>query len=123
MSIAKIVVSCGALAQIPNLDTGEPGFTSDTNDLYIGSPNGNVRIGTRSVSQNVAFDPIDCSDQVTGGTHFIFSPSAKLVIVAINGLIQKPSSFTLDEDKSGIVFLGTITPGDELIIVRVAGSW
>lgn len=42
----KIQVRRGALIDIPVLDVGEPGFTTDTEDLYIGGASGNVLVGS-----------------------------------------------------------------------------
>ena len=35
----------GALADLPTLAVGEPGFTTDKYQLYVGSPSGNQLIG------------------------------------------------------------------------------
>jgi len=40
-----IQVKRGAAAGIPTLASGEPGWTTDTNKLYIGTGAGNIEIG------------------------------------------------------------------------------
>jgi len=36
----------GLLTNLPNLSVGEPGFTTDFYDLYVGSPDGNKIVGS-----------------------------------------------------------------------------
>jgi len=42
----KILLRRGLSADLPTLDIGEPGFVTDTGELYIGSTSGNVLINT-----------------------------------------------------------------------------
>ena len=45
----KIKLKRGQFANLPTLDEGEPAFTTDTHDLYIGSSNhGNYRVSSKS---------------------------------------------------------------------------
>lgn len=44
----KIQIKRGAASKLPTLDVGEPGFTTDTKRLYIGSSSGNVAIANKS---------------------------------------------------------------------------
>lgn len=41
----KIQVRRGLKANIPTLSAGEPGYTTDTRELYIGTGSGNVNMG------------------------------------------------------------------------------
>lgn len=40
-----IKIKRGSKTNIPILNLGEPGFTTDTNELFVGGANGNVKIG------------------------------------------------------------------------------
>jgi hypothetical protein len=44
MAIRKIRLRRGLEANLPTLDVGEPGFTTDTKKMYIGSSTGNVLV-------------------------------------------------------------------------------
>jgi hypothetical protein len=43
--LTKIQIQRGLKIDLPVLDTGEPAFTTDTTELFIGSSSGNVKIG------------------------------------------------------------------------------
>lgn len=40
----RIKIRRGGVANLPNLEIGEPAFTTDTKELFIGSNTGNVKI-------------------------------------------------------------------------------
>ena len=44
----KIQVKRGLKASIPALNVGEPGFTTDTKEFYIGSASGNVQLAKQA---------------------------------------------------------------------------
>ncbi len=48
----------GALADLPSLAVGEPGFTTDRYQLYVGSDDGNKFIGANelAVATNITLD-------------------------------------------------------------------
>lgn len=48
MAVKKILLRRGTKAQLPALAVGEPGFTTDTHELYIGTASGNKKIGDLS---------------------------------------------------------------------------
>lgn len=43
---SKIKIRRGAKAQLPSLEIAEPGFSTDTKELYIGDGVGNVKVGS-----------------------------------------------------------------------------
>ncbi len=45
----KIQLRRGTESNLPTLDTGEAGFTTDTHKLYIGSSSGNIQIGISNI--------------------------------------------------------------------------
>jgi hypothetical protein len=48
---SEIKIKRGTKAQLPSLGLAEPGFTTDTKELYIGDGVGNVKIGSDSLSE------------------------------------------------------------------------
>ena len=45
----KILTKRGLKANIPILDVGEPAFTTDTNEFFIGGASGNINITKREL--------------------------------------------------------------------------
>lgn len=63
---ATITVKRGLAAGIPSLAVGEPAFTTDTHEFYVGSSGGNVLIGPTSTGGTVT--SVDVSGGTTGLT-------------------------------------------------------
>lgn len=59
----RILLRRGALANIPTLSEGEPGFTTDTQELFVGSSSGNHRV--LSPVYNLMYTPFDYSDKAS----------------------------------------------------------
>lgn len=58
---SKIKLNRGVKANLPTLDVGEPAFTTDTNELYIGSASGNILIGETKSGKLKTTSVIKCT--------------------------------------------------------------
>jgi hypothetical protein len=61
MAIRKIKIKRGLEADLPTLDIGEPGFTTDTKRFFIGSATGNIEYPSLTAIQAL-IDNIDITD-------------------------------------------------------------
>jgi hypothetical protein len=61
----KIIFKRGPIANLPALDEGEPGFTTDTKQLFIGSDEGNIEIASKAAVDDVVTAVNDSIDTVT----------------------------------------------------------
>ena len=64
----------GAYADLPTLAVGEPGFTTDRYQLYVGSPTGNQLVGAGefwSLNSNIVGGGIKLYEGTNNGTDFI----------------------------------------------------
>jgi hypothetical protein len=88
--MAKILIKKGNQADLHTLDVGEPAFCKDTHKLLIGSPDGNITIGT---------DPGQMTSTIQSGVFAIDSTSITIsapdfdavndvVFLYIGGLLQ-----------------------------------
>jgi len=118
----KIVFRHGPATDLQVLDIGEPAFTSDTNILYIGTADGNKRIGESSINGTVS--PVSCavldlSDQIVAGgeTKFDFGAPVERGIVILNGLAQ--NEFSINADEAGMVIGFDVSIGDDLLFLAV----
>lgn len=62
-NLTKLQVKRGLEDELPTLDVGEPGFTTDSKKLFIGSADGNVEIGAGGGGSVTA--PVIRMDEVT----------------------------------------------------------
>lgn len=60
-----ILFKRGAVASIPTLAVGEPGWTTDTNELFVGSAGGNVKVTAPTVVVPPIFSKVAVAGQAT----------------------------------------------------------
>lgn len=59
----KIILRRGALANTPSLSEGEPGFSTDSQELFVGTSSGNHRV--LAPMYNLMYTPFDYSDKAS----------------------------------------------------------
>lgn len=57
----RILLRRGALADLPSLSEGEPGFATDSEELFVGTANGNRRV--LAPVYNLMYTPFDYTDK------------------------------------------------------------
>lgn len=101
-----IRVKRGPSSSIPSLQEGELGYTTDTNDLYIGTNNGNKKYAKQSDLDATNAQLADIAFNVRGmGADSSFNTSEIVSALSINNRIMIPrglfsvNSFTIKNDK------------------------
>ena len=87
----KIQVRRGLKADLTTLSAGEPGFTTDTNELYIGSGTGNVKVA--SGERRIYSDATD--EFITFGTMTIRGVEYTKIRWAYEGKPNEDPHFTV----------------------------
>ena len=87
--MADIRLKSGTKAQLPSLAVDEPGFCTDTGELYIGSSGGNKKIGPLSYAQETATSSDNTTstsyDDIVDMDHTIAEAGVYLVLLNMCG--------------------------------------
>lgn len=87
--IRKIKLRRGLKANLPTLDTGEPGFVTNEGELYIGSASGNVKLTSKSEIGNLSNLTTDVKTDLVSSVNELDSQlanNAKHITTKINAL-------------------------------------
>jgi len=86
MAIRKIRLRRGLESQLPTLDVGEPGFTTDTKKFFIGSATGNIEYPSLTAVQTL-IDNLDLSEIEGLATEtFVTNTISAIEIPSVEGL-------------------------------------
>jgi len=101
MAIRKIKLKRGLEADLPTLDIGEPGFTTDTKRFFIGSATGNIEYPSLTAVQalidNLDLSEIDLEGYAT--EEYVDDAISEISIPSISGLATEDY---VDQAVSGI---------------------
>ena len=114
----EIKLKRGLEATIPTLQEGEPGFTTDSKKLFVGSDAGNIEIGTQQAIDEVAIELAGKVDKVTGkglsANDYTDNDKAKVDALIVDG---DGSSYLSNDGKYKPVSSGYL-PDEETITLN-----
>ena len=105
----------GLLSALPTLSVGEPGFTTDKNQLYVGSPNGNQLIGSGdfwSLETPTVGGGVKVFEATNNGTNYVQLSAPNSLAANLNFKLPSTdasaSGQVLQSNASGVLSFGDV---------------